>query len=194
MFESDLSIFTSEERFDLYHQSSVVAGYQMTRILARATNLDTLFCNISQFFGVVLHLYNFLRQFDLVDKKDVLLEHLYDIIGHNIFRGPLPTLNFFSQYAAFQGMAFKFDNKLRGFTFGGPKEHIRQVNPHGLSVMTGLNDCGFRPSCNRWAPVWRGVDKRRRVTNKGVQKTADQILAHPIVCALEPLESIVRPE
>ena len=34
----------------------------------------------------------------------------------------------------------------------------------------------------------------RRVTNKGVQKTADQILARPIVCALGPLESIVRPK
>lgn len=69
-----------------------------------------------------------------------------------------------------------------------------QLHPHGLSVMTGLNDCGFMPYCNRWGPVWRGVDKLSRITNVGVQKTADQIAAHPTVCALEPLESIVRPE
>ncbi len=166
MFESDLSIFTSEKRFDLYHQSPVVAGYQMTRILARATNLGTLFCNISQFVGVILHLYNFLRQFDLIDEESVLLEHLCNVIGHNIFRGPRPTLNFFSQYAAFQKMTFKFNNKTRTFVFGEPKEHKKQIHPHGLSVMTGLNDCGFRPFCNRWAPVWRGVDKLRRITNK----------------------------
>ena len=42
--------------------------------------------------------------------------------------------------------------------------------------------------------MWRGVDKCSRATNKGFEKTARQIAAHPIVCALEPLEPTVRPE
>ena len=39
-----------------------------------------------------------------MDEESILLEHLCEVIGHRIFRGPRPTLNFFSQYAAFQGM------------------------------------------------------------------------------------------
>ena len=39
-----------------------------------------------------------------------------------------------------------------------------------------------------------GVDKCSRATNEGVEKTARQIAAHPIVCALENLEPIVHPE
>lgn len=39
MFDSDLSTFSSEKRFDFYHQSPVVAGHQLTRILAIATDL-----------------------------------------------------------------------------------------------------------------------------------------------------------
>lgn len=60
--------------------------------------------------------------------------------------------------------------------------------------MTGLNDCGCRPRCNRWGPVWRRVDKRGRISNRRNEKTADQIEYHPLFCILEPLESIVRPE
>ena len=194
MFESELSIFISEKRFDLYHQSPVVAGFQMTRILAKATDLGILFCNIWQYVGVVLHLYNLLRQYDLIDEETVLLEPLCDIMGHNIFRGPRPTLNFFSQYAAFQAMTYNFNHKSRTFAFGESKIRPRQFNEHTLSVMTGLNECGCQPFCNRWGPVWRGVDKRSRLNNEGVEKTADQIASHPLVCVLEPLESIVRSE
>lgn len=96
MLESDLSIFISENRFNLYFQSPVVAGYQMTRILARATLLGIYLCNIRQYVGVTLHLYNYLRQYDLIDEECVLLEHLCNVMGHNIFRGPRPTLNFYS--------------------------------------------------------------------------------------------------
>ena len=194
IFEGDLSMFIGEKRFDLYHQSPVVAGYQMTRILAKATTLGILFCNIMQYVGVVLHLYNFLRQYNLIEEENVLLEHLCDVLGHNIFRGPRPTLNFFSQYAAFQAMTYNFDHKSRTFAFGESKIHRRQFNSHSLSVMTGLNECGCQPFCNRWGPVWRGIDKRSRLTNEGVDKTADEIASHPLVCVLEPLESIVRSE
>ena len=194
MFESDLSIFMRERRFDLYHQSPVVAGYQMTRILARATLIGTLFCNIWQYVGVVLHLYNLLRQYDLVKEESILLEHLCNVMGHTIFRGPRPTLNFFSQYAAFQAMTYKFDQKSRKFAFGESKTCIRQFGPHNLSVMAGLNDCGCRAFCHRWGLVWRGIDRRSRVTNDGIKRTAEQIASHPLVCVLEPLESIVRSE
>ena len=67
MFESDLSMFISEKRFDLYCQSPVVAGYHMTTILARATFLGINSLNIRQHVGVTLHLYNFLRQYDLIE-------------------------------------------------------------------------------------------------------------------------------
>ena len=194
MFESELSMFISEKRFDLYHQSPVVAGFQMTRILAEATYLGILFCNVEQYVGVVLHLYNLLRQHELIDEETVLLEPLCDVMGHNIFRGPRPTLNFFSQYAAFQAMTYNFDHKSRTFAFGESKIRRRQFNNHTLSVMTGLNECGCQPLCNRWGPVWRGIDKRSRLNNEGVEKTADQIASHPLVCVLEPLESIVRSE
>lgn len=194
MFESELSTFISDKKFDLYHQSPVVAGYQMTRILARATVLGILFCNIWQYVGVVLHLYNFLRQYDLIDEEKVLLEHICDVMGHNIFRGPRPTLKFYSHYAAFQAMTLKFNHKSRTFAFGESNIHRRQFNSHSLSVMTGLNECGCQPYCNRWGPVWRGVDKRSRVTNEGIFKTVHQITSHPLVCVLEPLESVVRPE
>lgn len=75
-FETDLSILTSEKRFDLYDQSPVAAGHQMTRILARATDLGTRFCNLTQCVGTTLHLYNFLRQIDNIEEESVLLEHL----------------------------------------------------------------------------------------------------------------------
>ena len=194
IFEGELSMFMGEKRFDLYHQSPIVAGYQMTRILAKATTLGILFCNIMQYVGVVLHLYNLLRQYGLIEEETVLLEHLCDVTGHNIFRGPRPTINFFSQYAAFQAMTYNFDHKSRTFAFGESNIHRRRFNSHSLSVMTGLNQCGCQPFCNRWGPVWRGIDKRSRLTNEGVEKTADQIASHPLVCVLEPLESIVRSE
>ena len=60
--------------------------------------------------------------------------------------------------------------------------------------MTGLSDCGFRAFCNRWGPLWRGVEKCGGVSTGEVEKSADQITAHPLVCMLEPLESIVRLE
>ena len=194
MFESDLSVFMMERRFDLYHQSPVVAGYQMTRILARATLIGTLFCNIWQYVGVVLHLYNLLRQYGLVKEETILLEHLCDVMGHTIFRGPRPTVNFFSKYAAFQAMTYKFDHKSRQFAFGESKTCVRQFGPHNLSVMTGLNDCCCRAFCHRWGLVWRGIDRRSRATNKGIERTAEQIASHPLVCVLDPLESIVRSE
>lgn len=194
MFESELSKFTKERKFDLYHQSPVVAGYQMTRILARATVLGILFCNIRQYVGVVLHLYNFLRQYDLIDEERILLEHLYDVMGHNIFRGPRPTHKFYSHYAAFQAMTLKFNHKSRTFSFGESNIHQRQFDSHSLSVMTGLNECRCQPYCNRWGTVWRGIDKRSRVTNEGIFKFVDQIASHPLVCVLEPLESVVRSE
>ena len=194
MFESDLSLFMRERRFDLYHQSPVVAGYQMTRILARATLIGTLFCNIEQYLGVVLHLYNFLRQYDLVEEESILLEHLCNVMGHTIFRGPRPTNNFFSKYAAFQAMTYKFDHKSRKFAFGESKTCIRQFGPHNLSVMTGLNDCGCRAFCHRWTLVWLGTDRRSRATNDGIMRIAEQIASHPLICLLEPLESIVRSE
>ena len=75
-FETDLSILTSEKRFDLYHQSPVVAGHQMTRVLARATDLGTRFCKLMQYVGTTLHLYNLLRQIDIIEEESVLLEHL----------------------------------------------------------------------------------------------------------------------
>lgn len=193
MFESDLYNFISERRFDLYHQSPVVAGYQMTRILARATNIGTLFACIDQFVGVVLHLYNFLRQFDLINEESVLLENLCDVVGHCIFRGPRPTLNFWNHYAAFQGIARDFDKESRTYSVGVSKTKKKRLFPHGLSIMSGLNDCSFNPCCHRWDPVWWGSDKHRQVT-KAVQRTADKISAHPLVCALEPLESNIRPE
>lgn len=194
MFESDLSMFMRERRFDLYHQSPVVAGYQMTRILARATFIGILFCNIWQYVGVVLHLYNFLRQYDLVREESILLEHLCDVMGHTTFRGPRPTHNFFSKYAAFQAMTYKFNHKSRKFGFEESKTYIRQFGPKNLSVMTGLNDCGCRALCHRWGLVWRGIDRRSRATNHGIKRTAEQIASHPLVCVLEPLESIVRSE
>ena len=117
--------YKTEKGFDLYHQSPIVAGYQMTRILARATIVGILSCNISQFVEVTLHLYNFLREFEFIDEESILLEHLCDAIGPNIFRGPRPTLKFFSQYAAIQGMAFKYDKKALNFMFGEPKDHRR---------------------------------------------------------------------
>ena len=194
MFESDLSMFMRESRFDLYHQSPVVAGYQMTRILARATLIGTLFCNIWQYVGVVLHLYNFLRQYGFVKEENIMLEHLCEVMGHTIFRGPRPTHNFFSQYAAFQAMTYKFDHKSRKFAFGESKTCIRQFDPHNLSVMTGLNECGCRAFCYRWGLVWRGIDRRNRATIDGIKRVAQQIASHPLVCVLEPLESIVRSE
>ena len=121
MLESDLSMCISEKRFDIYFQSRVVAGYQMTRILARANLLGIYFCNIRQYIGVTLYLYNFLRQYDLIDEECILLEHLCDVMGHNIFRGPRPTLNFYSQYAAFQSLTYRSDPKSRTFGFGGFK-------------------------------------------------------------------------
>ena len=194
MLEGDLTTFMGQKRFDLYHQSPVVVGYQMMRILDEATTLGILFCNVMQYVGVALHLYNLLRQYDLIEEETALLEHLCDVLGHNIFRGPRPTFNFFSQYAVFQAMTYNFDHKSRTFAFGESKFHLRRFNPHTLSVMTGLNACGCSPFCNRWGPVWRGIDKRSRLTNEGVDKTADDIASHPLVCVLEPLESIVRSE
>ena len=196
-FESDLSKFMREKRFDLYHQSPVVAGYQMTRILARATHIGTLFCNIWQYVGVALHLYNLLRQYDLIKKEKVLLEPLCDVLGHAIFRGARPTNNFFSHYAAFQAMTYKFDQRSRKFSFGESKMSIRQFIPHNLSVMTGLNDCGCRAFCHRWDLVWRGTNKRSVTTNDAIKrtaKTAEQIASHPLVCLLDPLETIARSE
>ncbi len=196
ILENDLFKLISEKRWDLYHQSPIVAGFQMARILARATQLGTRFCSISQYVGVVLHLYNLLRQFDLLDEEPELLEPLCDAIGHNIFRAPRPTDGFFSKYAAFQSMAYKFDKRTKTYTFEESNGNDRQIHlhPHSLSVMTGLNDCGFKPFCNRWGPVWRGNDKRSRVNNNGVEKMAHQIAAHPLICVLEPLETIVCPE
>lgn len=69
IFQNDLYMFAGEKRFALYNQSPVVAGYQLTRILARATNLGTSFCKISQYVGVILHLYNLLRQLRLIDEE-----------------------------------------------------------------------------------------------------------------------------
>lgn len=191
IFESDLSVFIREQRWDLYHQSPVVAGFQMTRILAGGTQLGLLFCNISQFVGVVLHLYNLLRQFDLSDEEDLLLEPLCDLTSHDIFRAPRPKDKFFSHYAAFQGMTYRQHQKTRAFFFGQSKFHERRIHPHSLSVMTGLNDCGFRIYCNQWRPVWCGIDKRSRLNNDGLERIAQQIDAHPLVCVLEPLESLV---
>lgn len=130
------------------NQSPEVAGYQMTRILARTTSLETHFCNISRYAGVALPLYNLLRHFDLIDEDDVLLEHLCDVVDHNIFRGPHLTLNLFSPYAAFQGMALMYDKKKRTYGVGLSDIAKRQLHPHGISVMTGLIDSGFKPYCN----------------------------------------------
>ena len=194
IFEEELSQFTSEKRWDLFHQSPVVAGYQMTRILARATHLGINFCNILQYVGVVLHLYNLLRQFDFIDEEAVLLESLCDAIGHNIFRAPRPTDGFFSKYAAFQKMTYRLDTKTKRHIFRDTKTRLSRMHPHSLSVMTGLNSCNFSRFCHRWGPVWRGIDKRSPISNNELQRTADQMAAHPLICMLEPLEAIVRPE
>lgn len=85
----------------------------MTSILARATSLGTKSCNESQYVGVVLHLYNLLRHFELIEEESVLLEHLCETIGHNIFRGPRPSTNFYSQCVALQGATLQFDKKTR---------------------------------------------------------------------------------
>lgn len=194
MFENQLLMFMREKRFDLYHQSPVVAGYQMTTILARATSIGIHFCNIWQYVGVVLHLYNLLRQYGLIKEETILLEHLCDLMGHTIFRGPRPTHNLFSKYAAFQAMTYKFNHKSRKFAFGESKATIKQFDTHNLYVMTGLNACGCRAYCQRWGLVWRGTDTRSSATIEGIERTAEQIASHPLVCILEPLESIVRSE
>lgn len=193
-FSRDLVAFTRERCFDLYHQSPVVAGYQASRILARATNIGTLLCNRSQYVGIVLHMYNLLRQFHVIDTESVLLDNLCEVINHNIFRGPRPTRKFFSQYAAFSGAALEFDKKTRTHSMAIGSVLKRHLHPHRLSAFNGLNDCACKPRCNCWAPVWYGINAHHDISNKGVDKTAAQINSHPVVCVLEPLETVVRPQ
>ena len=42
--------------------------------------------------------------------------------------------------------------------------------------------------------MWRGIDNRSRVSNLCITKTAVQIASYHLVCVLNPLESIIRPE
>ena len=193
-FEEKLASFIYAKRFDLYHQSPVVAGYQMAEILAGATSLGLYFVNISQYVGVIIHLYNLLRQLNLIGEEPVLLEYLCHATGATVFRGSRPTMDFYSQYAAFQRMTLEYNKKKRSFEFGDPKSHKRRINPDSVSVMTGLNDTGFGHACRLWVSVWRGKHNVGRLTNKEILDTFNQIDAHPLVCTLEPLESIVRSE
>lgn len=143
----------SETRLDLYHHSLVIAGYQMTKNLARATTLGTCCANVGQFVGVGVHLYNLLRQLKLVDEESVLLENLCNVVGHCISRGPRPTRKFFTNLAAFQGIAIKWHKRTRKYSVVLSQERENRLFPYSISILSGLNENDFNPYCGHWDSV-----------------------------------------
>ena len=133
ILEKDLLAFTSERRFDLYYQAPWIAGHQMGQILTRVTNLGLRLCNIGQYAGTVLHLYNLLRHFHAIDEEATLLDNLCGVLGQYVFSSSRPEQNFFAQYASFMGGRLEFDRSKR------------QKNQH--------DDIGLH--CNRPVRNWR---------------------------------------
>ena len=111
LLEHDLLAFASQKRFDLYHQAPWVAGTQMHEVLFQATDFGLFLCNRPQYVGSVLHLYNCLRQVGAINKETIILERLCNLMEQELFKGPRPDQNFYSNLLVLLGGRLEFDRK-----------------------------------------------------------------------------------
>lgn len=103
ILEDNLTAFTAEKCFDLYNQMPWVAVSYMVWMLSQANDYGMVLCNRFRHMGSVLHLYNWLRQLDLIEKNQVLLEKLCEMLQAQIFQGPPPKRDFFDKWADYVG-------------------------------------------------------------------------------------------
>lgn len=212
-------VLTSQNIFDLYYQAPWVAGSHMLEVLSRANRLGVLLCNKNQIVWAVLHVYKLLRQCGALDEETVLPEHLCSAFGERVFRGKPPQRDFWTRYKVCNGGRLEFDrskkyharhhpsNEDRSCARPGrnwhvtmPKSHSayanynHEINAHQTSIFAGLYTCAFSPSCVAWSYAWHGSDRTKLPPDEDVQKVAAEIAAHPLVFALDHLESALGPE
>lgn len=222
--ELDLMVLTGQKIFDLYYQAPWVAGSQMLETLSRATTFGVQLCNKNHIVWAVLHLYNLLRQCGALNEETVLLQHLCSAFGKQVFRGDPPRRDFSTRYKVCNGGRIEFDRSrrhhsrqhqssssssegdkpcapsARNWRVTMPTSHAgfandsHELHPHHHSVFAGLYTCGFRPSCLAWPWAWHGTDRSRLATEQVGDRVADEIAAHPFVCALDHLEGTLGSE
>lgn len=103
ILEDNLTAFTAEKCFDLYNQMPWVAVSYMVWMLSQANDYGMVLCSRFRHMGSVLHLDNWLRQLDLIEKNQVLLEKLCEMLQAQIFQGPPPKRDFFDKWADYVG-------------------------------------------------------------------------------------------
>jgi hypothetical protein len=97
-----LDEYLAENRFDLYYQSPWTAGFHMCEILHRSIDAGLRLFNSEGRVGVVLHVYNALRQLKSIDAIP-LLDDLCEVFRREMFLSSLPTENFSSHFRRFLG-------------------------------------------------------------------------------------------
>ncbi|KAL8715671.1 MAG: hypothetical protein Q9225_006330 [Loekoesia sp. 1 TL-2023] len=101
--------------FDLYSQNPWVAGTHMLQFLIMATDFGLRLCDLNDYLGVILHLYNALRQLKVIESPVPILERICSVLELTLFSGGgQPTAKFYNRFMRFCGVEVKAPKKKKG--------------------------------------------------------------------------------
>lgn len=115
-----LEAYSTQRRFDLFHQAPWIAGAHMLHTYHNAFYIGIALCNHRNLVGSILHTYNILLKFS--DLKNIpLLDKLCTIFRQSVFMGVAPNRNFQSCFLRFIGGRLNIKNRAENCDKGGSK-------------------------------------------------------------------------
>ncbi|MCJ1401460.1 hypothetical protein MMC11_004673 [Xylographa trunciseda] len=210
----------AEQRFDLYHQAPWVAGNQMLKILRLGTEYGLMLCNREQNVGTILHIYNLLRQLDLIPEEPILLEKLCVLLDDAVFQGSRPTHSYNSRFVTFMGGRIEFDRSKRRSgrhpeaynsseepIFNGRDRswriqmpeyiHKNRLDVHKLCIMQTIDHYGYSPTrdaTGAWVKALGIKGTRSETTHLEMLEEFSTRMTKPMVPLIDGMEKIVRKE
>ncbi len=140
---ADLQDFIKRKVFDLYFGSPWVSGSHILEMLDSLFGAGLRLFNYQNYASAVLHAYNVLRQFHLLETIPILDKLVESGLSEIIFPGGRPYRNFKACYARSLGSRLRFDSRHH-------KSHHRS-GCHSMSVPNHIEMVteGIRePSCD----------------------------------------------
>lgn len=192
-------------RFDLLHQSPLIAGEESSHLLDFALENGLALLDENGMFGTVLYFYKVCQFVTGNDKPNPVLDNLCDIFLESVFMGEFPTKNFELLYLRFRKMHRKLskDSGRKGgsarreldwdkieWVGDGPQDRISHSN---ISFWHELNEQSLVLDGKFWACL-AGIDKKKRLSSGVILQVERVMRTEPLAKVFSHLEEALSKE